>query len=135
MLLFNCIQASRTNTAEVAGLKVFCACIIASALAKMGWETLLFRHIKRKSKHPLRKSAVLLVRDLGVATTHRFAFGLAGGVFVPLLLLLPHSGAGAGMNVLFAAFIFGSSFLSELLERMLYFKAVVALKMPGGLSA
>jgi formate dehydrogenase iron-sulfur subunit len=115
-------------------MKTLCLFIILAALAKLGWESLIFRHLKKRApKHALRKSALLLVRDLVVPTNLRYALGVIGGVLIPLMMLGPNS--VVTVNTLFAALVFGCSFLSEMLERVLYFKAVVALKMPGGLSA
>ena len=79
-------------------------------------------------QEPLNKTARLLAGELGFITRTRIAFGLIGGVMLPALYLLTPT-AALGMTSL-ALCVSG-----ELLERYLYFTAVVTRKMPGGIGA
>ena len=73
--------------------------------------------------------------ELGLATLARFYFGLIGGVLLPGALLLEHRLAPAGYHPLFIGAMVLLSFAvllaGELMERYLFFTAVVAPKMPG----
>jgi DMSO reductase anchor subunit len=134
LLLFNCVYAAETQAQRVIGMKTLCACVALAALLKMGLEAFVFRHLRKRAPvHPLKKSALLMARDLVVPTNMRYLCGVIGGVLLPLLTMGPN--AVMSVNVIFAAAIFSFSLLSELLERVLFFKAVVALKMPGGTAA
>lgn len=91
--------------------------------AKLGGEGPRFRALWDKGFGPRKKSALLLVKPLRRWTVARFAFGL-GGIVLFLTPALTPAMALAGFVLLLAG---------EILERVLYFKAVVAPKMPGGL--
>ncbi|HEY6168905.1 MAG TPA: DmsC/YnfH family molybdoenzyme membrane anchor subunit [Verrucomicrobiae bacterium] len=74
----------------------------------------------------LARSARLMRDKFGVLSRTRVALGVAGGVALPLLSLLPCEPRTAIAAV---AFLF--CLLGELIERHLFFRAVVARKMPG----
>ncbi|MEX0744296.1 MAG: hypothetical protein WD118_01730, partial [Phycisphaeraceae bacterium] len=79
----------------------------------------------------------LLIGPLGRVTFARVLTGLAGGVALPLLMMQsaadPATAPPAFLTLLGIAFAL--MLVGELLERYLFFSAVTALKMPGGLHA
>jgi DMSO reductase anchor subunit len=75
--------------------------------------------------------------DLARATFWRFAAGVSGGIVLPGVLVLAHSNVSPhSPRVVVAAVAAGLvlSFAGELIERYLFFAAVVAPKMPGAAS-
>ena len=71
-----------------------------------------------------------MVRELAVPTKLRFLLGILGGVILPVVTLAYSVDRGA---TLFLALAVGTlSLMAEGFERYLFFRAVVALKMPGG---
>ena len=100
---------------------------IATSL-KIGAEILVLRHASASSLTPMKKSALLVIRRFQpVAFGH--LIGLAvGGIGIPVLLgtTLPSAQwlAAGGLLLLL---------LAELGERYLFFRCVVAPKMPGGM--
>ncbi len=85
---------------------------------------------------PLTRSARLLMGPLSNFFLARFACGLLGGIVMPLFLANASRNAGAaedltvtmGVSLLVLACLVG-----EFLERYLFFAAVAAPRMPGGL--
>ena len=81
---------------------------------------------------------MLLTGDLATATKWRFGCGLVGGVLLPLGMLLVGSLSSAapatdGPMAFVACVAFALLVAGELLGRYLFFSAVVAQRMPGGL--
>ena len=72
-----------------------------------------------------------MVRDLRRTTTARFLCGFVGGVLIPGLIWLraePGGGQPLAATVTFALLL-----AAELLERLLFFQAAPASRMPGSL--
>jgi formate dehydrogenase iron-sulfur subunit len=132
-LIFMTANASFTGAA-LKGTRPLCVALAAVAVFKMIYEAQIFRHLKKFAPlHPLKKSALLMARDLVLATNMRFTLGVIGGFVLPLMLLGPI--VNSGVALFFASAIGATLLVSELLERYLFFRAVVALKMPGGSAA
>lgn len=113
-----------------------CSALVAVGGAKLLWEAALFIHLTSRSTTPLRRSALLMVRDLAAPSLARFALGLLGCVVAPLLLrslAADARGAGGLEPTLAALATFGATLGGELLERCLFFAAVAAPRMPGGI--
>jgi DMSO reductase anchor subunit len=113
-----------------------CRALIAIALAKLAFELAIFRHVLLGRMTPLKRSAMLLSRDLSSVTLARFALGALGGIMMPALLLTMLPGLDAGDLVQFAAttgLLFAACLVGELLERYLFFTACAAPRMPGGI--
>lgn len=112
---------------------LFPALVIAAVL-KLLFEASLFVHLRSKQNTPLKRSALLLTGDLAGAAKWRFALGIAGGILLPALWLWLIRGSADG---LFLHVVIVGQFAmllgGELLERYLFFTAVVASRMPGGL--
>ena len=85
----------------------------------------------------LKRSALLMVRDLRAVTLARFICGALGGLALPALALGVASRAGGAppplIGVLTIA-IFLLCLAGELSERYLFFAAAPPSKMPGGLN-
>jgi Fe-S-cluster-containing dehydrogenase component/DMSO reductase anchor subunit len=114
-----------------------CWCLMAAAAMKLLLEAAIFRRLRAKTFTPLRRTALLMTGDLARATLARFVCGALGGAALPGLLLAWHAQSGAP-TLVFAALVvlmLGLNFAGELLERYLFFAAVVAPKMPGAPAA
>ena len=85
----------------------------------------------------LKRSALLMVRDLRRVTLARFICGALGGVLLPVLavlLIAPRvSAAAAPLLGALTVAIFLLSLAGELSERYLFFSAAPSSKMPGAL--
>jgi DMSO reductase anchor subunit len=109
--------------------------LLTAAGMKLSFEAALFCHLRSKQNTPLKRSARLMTGELAGAAKWRFALGTFGGLMLPLLWLnseIDVLAPGPAMSLLvvgqFAALLAG-----ELLERYLFFTAVAASRMPGGL--
>ena len=112
------------------GLAILAAFIFVAAAAKLAFEHRLFRRLldeETPGQEPLSKTARLLAGELGIFTRTRIACGLIGGVVLPALYLLTP-------DTTLAVTALALCIAGELLERYLFFTAVVTRKMPGGLA-
>jgi hypothetical protein len=75
---------------------------------------------------PVARSAFVMRFRLGGLLRFRFACAWLGGVVLPLLACVSHSGAALPAAVLLLCVI------GEFAERTLFFRAAVSAKMPGG---
>jgi Fe-S-cluster-containing dehydrogenase component/DMSO reductase anchor subunit len=112
-----------------------CRGLIAAAGLKLLFEAALFAHLHDRQHTPLKRSALLMKGEFVRATLWRFVSGAAGGLLLPALLLRTAAAPQSSSTVaaLFAAGIFVATLAGELLERYLFFTAVAAPRMPGGL--
>jgi Fe-S-cluster-containing dehydrogenase component/DMSO reductase anchor subunit len=116
--------------------QVLCHSLIGAAAAKLAYEAAIFRHLLLGRMTPLRRSALLLTRELANATLARFALGLLGGVLMPAMLLASLStlsSSGLVQLVATTSLLFFACLAGELLERYLFFAACAAPRMPGGI--
>ncbi len=113
-----------------------CWGLLVASGTKLAWEAALFRHLLSRAMTPLKRSALLMLRDLANPVAARFALGILGGVFAPILLLRQHATGSLDDGYLAltvsTALLFGASLAGELLERYLFFAAVATPRMPGG---
>ncbi len=113
-----------------------CRALMAVAAIKLAWEAAIFRHLLSSRMTPLRRSAMLLSRELSTPTLARFALGLQGGVVMPALLLtkLPTFSETSSVEfVVTTSLVFAACLAGELVERYLFFTACAAPRMPGAL--
>jgi formate dehydrogenase iron-sulfur subunit len=106
------------------------------AVAKLVFENQIFVHlveVETPAQTPLNKTARLLAGELNGFVRARIAFGLLGGVVLPLIGLLQLA-AGTTPATALAAVLLVLCVAGELIERYLFFTAVVTQKMPGGLA-
>jgi Fe-S-cluster-containing dehydrogenase component/DMSO reductase anchor subunit len=109
-----------------------CLIICVTSILKMSVEAGSFFHLNEREMTILKKTAILMVGPLKSVTIRRFALGILGGVFLPLLLIAVSANTGAVGFALMTFLILAGTLLGELHERYLFFTAVVPLKMPGG---
>jgi len=138
-LLISLLSAARsgehhvTETFTQVGPPIVWAIVIASG-AKLALEAAVFSWLRVPLFTPLKRTATLLTGELALKTIQRFFLGLVGGVALPLLLVNQSTradGGGALFLVLLSVLVVGVGAAGELLERYLFFTAVVAPKMPG----
>lgn len=114
---------------------LLCPGLMTAVSLKLAFESSLFAHLSSKQHTAMKRSALLLTTDLARPAVLRFLFGLAGGLALPLVWLLfirPTPPApGVALAVMAGQFLL--LLTGELLERYLFFTAVVAPRMPGGL--
>jgi len=132
-LIFVSLQAYHSGS-PAAYLPQLSGAIMGVALIKMAHESAIFNRLRKFAPlHPLRKSALLMVRELAVPTKLRFLLGILGGVILPVVTLA--FSVDHGTTLLLASAVGALTLAAEGLERYLFFRAVVALKMPGGQAA
>lgn len=115
-----------------------CAGLIGAVAMKLLAEAAIFIWLGARTFTPLRRTALLLTGDLARATKARFLMGALGGIVLPALCLLLSSSTNSPSPVLLftlAVSLLGVNLAGELLERYLFFAAVVAPKMPGAPTA
>jgi len=109
--------------------------LMALSACKLLWEASVLRHLLSRQMTSLKRTALLMVRQLSNVTLMRFAAGALGGIIIPAMLLgsLTNVGEAASPKFLVAvtAMVF-ACVVGELLERYLFFAAVAAPRMPGG---
>lgn len=106
--------------------------IVLSSVLKVLVESGIFLSLAAGDSSFLKKTAMLMVHHLKEYTFWRFVCGLAGGVVIPLILLLFGRHFPTVEIIVWALLTFALTLTGELLERYLFFRAVVPLKMPGG---
>ena len=107
--------------------------LAALTLLKLAGEASVLFHLRDHRQGDLKRTALLLWGDLRPLTLWRFFLGGLGGVLLPLALLTtltPDSLAAAltGSLVSLLALL-----AAEIIERMTFFSALSAPRMPGGL--
>ncbi len=131
LLLFVVFAGDRTATA-----RWLCVGIMVATVAKLLVECSIFRALSDAGFTPLKRTALLLIGPLRTSFSLRLLTGAAGGLVLPAVLLASVGGdIGSTMAVavgVLATVAFCLMFVGELLERMLFFAAVVAPAMPGG---
>jgi formate dehydrogenase iron-sulfur subunit len=134
------MSATTSVTARITGsqdlgatFRVLLAWFVGISAAKLIYEAGMFRHLLDKQQGDLKRTALLMTRDLKEVTIWRFILGAIGGIILPGLVLLvespPASTAAIAITCLSTLFMLGG----ELLERTLFFTAVSAPRMPGAI--
>jgi Fe-S-cluster-containing dehydrogenase component/DMSO reductase anchor subunit len=107
--------------------------LLGATILKLAFEAAVLVHLADRKHTPLKRTALLLTGELRPYSLRRVLLGLAGGVVLPGVLLAEQGLAGsnpialgAGIGLVLALLLAG-----ELMERYLFFAAVVAPKMPG----
>jgi formate dehydrogenase iron-sulfur subunit len=123
------------NSADVqATIRTLCWLLIALCGFKLVGEATVLFHLYDRKLGELKRTAMLLRGQLAKHFAARLATGGLGGVLLPLLLLGSMNQLGAIGQLVFLGLSFGTLLLGELLERMLFFKALSAPKMPGAVA-
>jgi Fe-S-cluster-containing dehydrogenase component/DMSO reductase anchor subunit len=107
--------------------------LLVLTLLKLGSEASIFLHLRDRQQGDLKRTALLLWGDLRRLTMCRFGLGLAGGIVVPMMFFktLAPSYPGLGLTALCASL--ACLCAGEILERLTFFTALSAPRMPGGL--
>ncbi len=107
-------------------------------LAKLLDEIGFLFHLRDKRNTIFKKSVHLLLGPLFQIFAARMVCGLLGGVALPLILIMDRGNAQSHGATKFLSFFlvlsFTSFLIAELLERKLFFQAVVPPKMPGAIA-
>lgn len=105
--------------------RALCVALIVATVAKLTFECRILVHLGNGEQTPLKGTAQLLMGVLRGIFSARLALGTIGGVALPMAMIV-------GVPTIFAAPVAVVLLLGgELLERYLFFSAVVAPKMPG----
>jgi formate dehydrogenase iron-sulfur subunit len=107
-------------------VNLLCAFLIAITIVKLVFEISALVHLKDREWTNMKRTAILMAHDLKAATIGRFVCGAIGGILLPVLAIAGMRYAGAVLTV---------CLLGELLERYLFFTAVIPPKMPGGIAS
>jgi len=115
------------------------ACLLMAGVSavKLAFGLVTFRHLREREHTPMRRTARLLAGPLLRPVLARIALALVGGTLLPLLACLAFSGprsTPADFAILTVA-SFAMTLAAEFLERYLFFTAVIAPRMPGGVGA
>jgi formate dehydrogenase iron-sulfur subunit len=110
-------------------VSLLCGFIGAFTTAKLVWELAVFAHLRDAGWTNMKRTALLMSGELKRAATARFILGALGGIVLPLLGLFGVCNAGTAIGIL------GCLLAGELLERYLFFTAVIPPKMPGGIAS
>jgi Fe-S-cluster-containing dehydrogenase component/DMSO reductase anchor subunit len=117
--------------------RTLCRTVVSLVAAKLTFEAAVFRHVWSRKMTPLRRSALLMTRELSNFALARFALGLLGGIILPLMLASETAslsdGHGRVQFVVMTGLLFAACLAGELLERFLFFAACAAPQMPGGI--
>lgn len=131
------ILSVSTGSAQSAALvrdagPLLCRGLIVASVSKLVFEFGLFTQLASYRNSPRKRSARLMLGPLSNATLARFACGLLGGVVMPLFLLADQTRSDVAVLIV-VGILFTACLAGELLERYLFFAAVSAPRMPGGL--
>ncbi len=102
----------------------------ALTLVKIIVEASLFSYLRYPQMTPLKKSAALMSGSLRVWTTQRFMYGIVGGIVLPVLFLAMHGYLTSSWILTWVGVMAAMTAAGEIMERYLFFRAVVPLKMP-----
>jgi formate dehydrogenase iron-sulfur subunit len=115
-------------------IRSLCALLMALAGFKLLGEATVLLHLYDRKLGELKRTAMLLRGQLAKQFAVRLGAGALGGVLLPLLLLGSMQQLSAIGQLVFLAASFALLLASEVLERMLFFKALSAPKMPGAVA-
>jgi len=115
-------------------VRTLCWLLISLSGFKLLGELTVLLHLYDRKLGELRRTALLLRGQLAKHFVARLMAGGLGGVLLPLLLLGSMARLTSVGHLVFLSASFGALLLGELLERMLFFKALSAPKMPGAVA-
>lgn len=132
MTVTTCISASLFPNADLEGVfRSLAGWFLGVTALKLLYEASMFLHLLDKQQGDLKRTALLMKRDLRQVTILRFWMGAIGGLVVPALLLSTHADPTKATTLVFAIFGLLCAMAGEFLERTLFFTAVSAPRMPG----
>jgi DMSO reductase anchor subunit len=93
-------------------------------------EILMFSHLRDRQMTPLKKSAILMTGALQSWTAQRFIYAAVGGILIPIVLVAMYSYLTPVSILVWVYIMAALTVAGELMERYLFFRAVIPLKMP-----
>ncbi|MDE2214790.1 MAG: dimethyl sulfoxide reductase anchor subunit [Candidatus Omnitrophica bacterium] len=106
------------------------AAMVLLSMVKMLVEASLFSQLRRPGMTSLKKSAVLMTVHLKVWTIQRFVYGAIGGILMPALFLTVSDHLTVPGILAWVWMMLVALTAAEMMERYLFFRAVIPLKMP-----
>jgi formate dehydrogenase iron-sulfur subunit len=107
--------------------------LIGGTILKLAYEASLFRHLWDKQQGDLKRSAMLMRDLLKTPSQSRFGLGIVGGVILPFAAYSTANGDATSASALVLSLLALISLAAgEFLERTLFFSAMSAPRMPGG---
>jgi formate dehydrogenase iron-sulfur subunit len=123
------------NGSAVQGtVPMLCWLLMALSGFKLLGEATVLLHLYDRKLGELKRTAMLLRGQLAKQFVVRLAAGAVGGILLPLLLIGSMAQLSSVGELVFLTASFASLLLGEVLERMLFFKALSAPKMPGAVA-
>jgi Fe-S-cluster-containing dehydrogenase component/DMSO reductase anchor subunit len=114
-------------------LGALCVALACAEALKLAGELSSLLHLREHQQSELKRSALLLRGELWPLLRARLAAGVVGGIAAPLLLAHSLASGISAIDVFIAFVLVVGATAGELLERLLFFAAVSAPKMPGAL--
>jgi DMSO reductase anchor subunit len=109
--------------------------LIVSSSIKLVAESAVFCWLGSRRFTAMRRTALLMTGDLRRVSLWRYLLGILGGVLMPCWIIGTYPSTvetfSSPQTVIVAALTLAVCFVGELLERYMFFAAVVAPKMPG----
>jgi Fe-S-cluster-containing dehydrogenase component/DMSO reductase anchor subunit len=127
------ITGGNVAAAHVASGRTLAAAVLAVTAGKLLFEAAAFVRLRDGRLTPLRRTAVLMAGPLARVTALRFGLGFVGGIVLAAPLRSADATTDAALLVVGSCVSFLTLLGGELVERYLFFTAVVRQKMPGGL--
>lgn len=103
--------------------------VAVAVTAKLAWEVAFLRHLCGAAPAELRRSALLLVDDLGRSSRWRVGLGSAGALGA-LIFVVGAASAEPVLLLVLACACFAAVVAGELVERWQFFTAVAPPRMP-----
>lgn len=113
--------------------RIMAIALAAATTLKLAGEASVFIHLRDAQHGDLKRSALLLRGELLRPTFFRFAFAILGGLLLPLLVLTSLKAHSTTLAMVVSMASVVMLLAGELLERMNFFSAASAPRMPGGL--
>jgi hypothetical protein len=128
---------------RVSVVRPLAMCVLVAMTAKLVLDASVLTHLRPRSRSvgtkgarrwapdDLARTAILLRDDLSAATAARSLCGIAGGIVVPVLLLVADDPGSLDVTLALAIVSLGLVVAGELAERWLFFTAEAGPRMPG----
>jgi Fe-S-cluster-containing dehydrogenase component/DMSO reductase anchor subunit len=109
-----------------------CTLLVVATVCRLITDGAIFTHLHDIDRTSLKRTAELLIGPLAPDTRLRTLLGGIGGIALPLILVGSSALSPSWPRAVLAVTSFLVVLGGELIERVLFFKAVVRPKMPGG---
>lgn len=126
-----CAVTSSSESLSGRGVLLLPWVVTAAVAPKLLVDVWVLSHVRKRQLSIHKRTAILMLGELGAVTKARFAFALVGGLAMPLFI----AGFGLGSHApLLSLLMLVLLAAAELSERYLFFRAAPASRMPGGLA-